>query len=87
MSKLADALLDPTKHYSSPEDVLDDRQLSKKDKIAILEQWVYDARELEVADEENMQGNDDDLLDKVLLALRELKADADIEHTPPTKHG
>lgn len=53
---LDQALLDPTSVFSRPEDVVREVDLSRLDKIRILKRWEYDARELEVADEENMGG-------------------------------
>ena len=81
------ALLDPTSVFTRPEDVLAEASLSRDQKIQILRRWEYDARELEVADDENMSGGSPDVLDRVLDALRRLDADADIEKTPPTKQG
>jgi len=52
-----------------------------------LRHWEYDARELQVADEENMGGGPADKLDEVSNALHDLDADIDIEHSPPTKQG
>ncbi|MCH8956862.1 hypothetical protein IIA28_16295 [candidate division KSB1 bacterium] len=55
--------------------------------LAVLRCWEYDARELEVAEEENMGGGPPGVLDKVFRALHRLDADVDIEHSPPTKQG
>ncbi|HKL27379.1 MAG TPA: hypothetical protein VJ910_14235 [Desulfuromonadales bacterium] len=81
------ALLNPTSVFARPEDVLAEASLSRDQKIQILRRWEYDARELEVADDENMGGGSPDVLDRVLDALRRLDAEADIEKTPPTKQG
>lgn len=81
------ALLDPTSIFTRPEDVLAEASLSREQKIEILRRWEYDARELEVADDENMGGGSPDVLDRVLDALRRLDAEADLEKTPPTKQG
>jgi hypothetical protein len=81
------ALLDPASAYRAPAEVLDDRDLSREEKIKVLRRWEYDARELEVAEEENMGGGPPDLLDEVLTALRQLDAQTDMEHRPPTKQG
>lgn len=81
------ALRDPSGAYRVPAEVLNDRELSRDEKIRVLQRWEYDARELEVAEEENMAGGPPDLLDEVLTALRELGAQADMEHRPPTKQG
>lgn len=81
------ALLDPASVYSSPAKVIDDPALDREQKVEILRRWEYDARELEVAEEENMGGGPPDMLDQILKALNELNAGADVEHSPPTKQG
>ena len=70
------ALLDPTAVFEMPEEVLKRDDLSSEQKTAILQRWAYDARELEVAEEEGMRDGEPDLLDRVLRALGELKTSA-----------
>ena len=72
MIDLIAAKKDPTSVFAMPEDVLHSRGLSAKDKKEILESWAYDARELEIAEEENMGGSDPDLLSRILNALEAL---------------
>jgi hypothetical protein len=67
------ALLDPTAIFQGPEQVLQRDDLSREQKAAILRRWAYDARELEVAEDEGMRNGEPDLLDRVLRALDELK--------------
>ena len=81
------AMLDPTSMFSYPDDICKDSSLTKEQKIKLLRQWEYDARELEVAEEENMAGGPPDLLDQVLTALHQLHADLDVNHSAPTKQG
>jgi hypothetical protein len=81
------ALLDPTSVFGRPAEVFDNPGLSREEKIRILRRWEYDARELEVAEEENMGGGPPDQLDQVLDALHRLEATIDSEHSPPTKQG
>ena len=81
------AMLDPTSVFARPDDVCDEQSLTRNQKIKILRRWEYDARELEVAEEENMGGGPPDVLDEVLKALHRLDATVDIEHSPPTKQG
>ncbi len=57
------AMLDPTNAFASPEDVFNEQSLTRDQKVKILRRWEYDARELEVADEENMSGGPPDILD------------------------
>lgn len=81
------AMRDPAGVYKSPENVLKDETLTKEQKIKILRQWEYDARDLMVAEEENMPGGEENMLNRVLEALHQLGACHDVDHTPPTKHG
>ena len=81
------AINNPSAVFSHPDMVLEASWLNQEQKIEILRQWEYDARELEVATEENMAGGPPSLLDDVLRALRSLDAGVEIEQTPPTKHG
>lgn len=81
------AMLDPTSVFSKPDDIIRDQTLTKAQKIKLLRRWEYDARELAVADEENMSGGPPNMLDQVLEALHKLSAPVDLEHAPPTKHG
>ena len=82
------ALKNPTNVFKSPEDLLASEELSRKQKIEILHQWEYDEREMEVAAEENMMGDQEDVLDLILRALRRLDAGVDPETTgQPTKQG
>jgi outer membrane lipoprotein SlyB len=73
-SDLERALLDPTAVFKGPEQVLQRDDLSGEQKTAILRRWAYDARELEVAEDEGMRDGEPDLLDRVLRALDELNA-------------
>ncbi|CAN5337463.1 hypothetical protein BH10PSE19_BH10PSE19_00420 [soil metagenome] len=83
------AKLDPLSVFNTPNEVLHCKQLTKKQKIEILERWQYDALDLEVAEEENMAGSDKDLLPQVLYALNSLKTHRHPNHSHHhgTKHG
>jgi hypothetical protein len=76
------ALQDPGSHFSSPKQVLDNNQLSKDEKIALLRQWDYDTREILVAEEENMSStathktDPGDLLGQIHHCLIELGVDS-----------
>ena len=70
-----EAMANPAAIYRRPVDICKDAALSREQKIQVLRQWEYDARELEVAEEENMAGGPPDLLAEVLAALNELGAD------------
>ena len=65
---------DPSSNYQVPQNVLLDERLSREQKIAILKQWAFDERELEVAEEENMRGDSTPLvLDQILIALHQIE--------------
>lgn len=81
------ALVDPALVFKAPEEVLADNELSREQKIKILQRWEYDVRELQVAEEEGMEGPQSVTLDVVLRALRALGAPADTERSAPTKQG
>ena len=81
------ALLDPVSVFACPADVFGEPSLTREQKIKILRRWEYDARELEVAEEENMGGGPPDILDEILAVLHRLNAEVDLEHSPPTKQG
>lgn len=87
MTDIDKAMLDPTSVFRKPEDVLKARDLTREQKIEILRRWEYDAKELEVASDESMTGNNSDLLYRVLNALNELGYDPDADNAPTTKHG
>lgn len=76
MSQFEKALLDPASAYQKPDDVVHDESLNREQKIQILRQWEYDARELQVAEEENMPELTADekgsMLSRVLDALHQL---------------
>ncbi len=73
MIKFDDAMHDPQRHYNLPENVVEDDQLSVEQKIQLLKQWKHDALELMVADEENMSGDSDNMLQRVLNAINKLE--------------
>ncbi len=80
------AMLDPTMVFKDPKDVVASGELTRDQKIEILRRWEYDARELEVAEEEaGMAVRRPEMFDLVVQALHTLGAERDVEHTPPTK--
>jgi len=87
-SLLTRALVDPANVFPEPMAVLDEDRLSREQKIEILRHWEYDAREMQVAEEEGLSARKPGhLLDSVLAALHQLGAGPDVEHSPPTKQG
>jgi len=89
MVNIKEALLNPGAVFHRPEEVVQNGDLSRKQKIDILRRWEYDARQLQVADEESMTAPRAEpvTLDAILKALRALGAPADVEHSAPTKQG
>jgi CBS domain-containing protein len=67
-ARLRAALLDPAAVFGSPEEVERDARLSQEDKLAILKSWEEDARELAVAEDENMAGGEPSRLEEVVAA-------------------
>ena len=87
-SRIAKALVDPASIFPDPMSVVRESDLTKAQKIDILRRWEYDAREMQVADEEGPVSTcPGSLLDAVLAALHELGTGPDTEHSPPTKQG
>ena len=76
------ARLDPKSQFQQPQQVVEHPDLSTDDKIAILQRWEYDTREVMVADEENMaaetpvaaQDDTGELLRNIRKALQQLGA-------------
>ena len=86
MIDLGMAMLDPTTVFTDPQDVVANEELTRDQKIEILRRWEYDARELEVAEEEaGMAVRRPEMFDLVVQALHALGVDRDTEHTQPTK--
>lgn len=80
------ALLDPTRIFSEPQDVVANKTLSDDQKIEILHRWEYDALQLEVAENEaGMTVRRPEMFDLVVEALHSLGVQRDTEHTPPTR--
>src|SRR4026208_2192138 len=58
VSFAAEAKANPSRFYRRPSEVVRDRRLKRDEKLAILEAWELEARELAVAAEENMGGGE-----------------------------
>ncbi|WKE66293.1 hypothetical protein PVT67_03310 [Gallaecimonas kandeliae] len=74
------ALQNPSGAFRKPDDVLAEPGLSRAQKIQVLRRWEYDARELEVAEEENMGGGPESQLAEVIEALHRLGESPDLRH-------
>ena len=68
MIDISKALSDPSSVFRFPKEVLDNTDLDNATKLQILNQWELDARELAVAEEENMVGDGPSMLSRVLRA-------------------
>ena len=76
---------DPAGAFPAPEAVVAHPQLTREQKIEILQQWAYDASESEVATEEGMPGGNTPLLRRILLALKGLGVSGEGTDAAPTK--
>lgn len=50
------AVMDPTRYFSRPSEVLDDVCLNRDEKRRILRSWALDAKLISEAESENMRG-------------------------------
>jgi hypothetical protein len=87
MVDIEKALVDPGLMFKTPQELLANNELSREQKIAILRRWEYDVRQLQVAEEESMEGPQPVSLPAVLKALRDIGAPVDPERSAPTKQG
>ena len=86
MIDVTKAMLDPTKVFKEPKDVVASNELTRNQKIEILRRWEFDARALEMAEEEaGTAVLGPEMFDRVVQALHTLGAERDTEHSPPTK--
>ena len=86
MIDVTKAMLDPSKVFNEPNDVVASNELTRDQKIEILRRWEFDARALEVAeDEAGTAVLGPEMFDRVVQALHTLGAERDTEHSPPTK--
>lgn len=67
-----DALINPSAVFNMPEDVLKS-DISLANQIKILELWEHDLHLLQTCDEENMAGDDLQLLRRIHDCLLKLK--------------
>ena len=79
------AKLNPAAVFKNPQEVVSTQELSRQQKIEILQRWEEDARSMEVADEESMPGPQPKLLQPIRDALHALNYWPDTEHSSPSK--
>ena len=82
---ISTALNDPTRVFEAPKDVATDARLTTEQKLSILERWEMDARELAVAEEENMAGGESSRLREVLSAKQLVSGRARTKKKSPSK--
>jgi hypothetical protein len=71
------ALLNPAGQFKDPTEVLNNRSLSRAEKLKILQQWELDARQLSVAEEENMAGGEENMVGRVSRAMLALGGESE----------
>ncbi len=72
MTDFDKAMRDPSAVFDKPKDVLKDDSLDREQKVEILKLWAYDAKQLLIAEEENMPGDHASMLNRCKRALQEL---------------
>ena len=86
--ELETALLDPSRVFESPGALAGMTSIDKETRIEILRRWEYDAREIQVEEEEApATTSTSNLLSEVLDALHQLGAHPKLDEAPPTKQG
>jgi hypothetical protein len=87
-SDIARKLANPANAFITPEEVLEQTDLTDDQKVEILRRWESQASQEAVALEEGMPGEESDLLRRILVAIGKLTGPLDVEHTGPAKeHG
>jgi hypothetical protein len=89
------AVLDVSKAFDSPEDICQHTDLTREQKLKLLQQWEYDLQLLLVAAEENMPsqdktseaGNTAELIRRIHKLVAQMGAEADPEKGGPAKAG
>jgi hypothetical protein len=81
-------LSDPALATASSQEILHHPALTRKEKIELLRSRQYDAAEISVAEEEGMQGAENDPMQDILLTLAELvEPESDAPVAPTKQHG
>ena len=64
---------DVAKHFAKVQDLVDDENLTRPQKVKLLEQWDYDMQLLLTASEENMPNSDSGSSGKVAETIKQLR--------------
>lgn len=75
------ARANPTTVFDAPDDVVGSDDLTKKEKVEILDEWEADAKALQTATDEGMSGGKRPRLDEVKAAQTAL----DVKASKPSK--
>ena len=75
------ALIAPEQVFTSPMDIVTTQSMTPEQKLKILKHWEADARDLQVATEENMSGPGTSRLDEVREAIKKLSETEKISET------
>jgi len=70
------ALIAPEQVFASPMDIVETESMTPEQKLTVLKHWEANARDLQVASEENMTGPENSRLGEVkkaIIRLRELE--------------
>lgn len=87
MDKHVDQLvMQPTRHFDNPGEVLSHPGLKYKDRLRILESWKLDAQRLADSTSENMSGGEQGHLSEVSEALLQLKSTDKLTRVIQRKH-
>ena len=84
---VAAALVNPADQFGDPAEVVNNPSLSRAQKLKILRQWELDARQLSVAEEENMAGGEENMVGRVSRAILALGGEKDADSGGDTKLG
>lgn len=78
-------LADVAKHFATPDDVMQSTNLTRSQKVKLLEQWDYDMQLLLTASDESMTSNDGGKSGAVaewITELRKIRAQLGAAHDP-----
>ena len=84
---IKEILVNPSKEFAHPSQVVSTPDLSHNEKVKALKQWELDARLLQVASEEGMSGGEQNMLADVKKAQEELGVEKTEEGGVPNKNG
>ncbi len=72
-SKMEKVMGNPQASYADPQEVVCDRELSREEKIEVLENWKAEAVHVQESTAEGFDGGEPSQLDKVIKALHEVE--------------